>query len=135
MVVRWMLPVTGRQCELEEGAREATLTPAADLLDDGDSYHVMVELPGVPKENVSLTLEKDSLVVSAPRPSRPEGMQVLHDGRRNAWVFERRFALGDGVDRDRVQARLEHGLLHITLPRRAEEKRRRIEVEPAGNAV
>ena len=135
MVVRWMLPVTGRQCEPQEGVRRATLTPAADVLDDGDSYHVMVELPGVPKENVSLTLEEDFLLVSAPRPSRPEGMQVLHDGRQSEWVFERRFSLGDGVDRYHVQARLEHGLLHITLPRRAEEKRRRIEVEPAGNAV
>ena len=135
MVLRWMVPVTGTQSETAAGMRRATLTPEADILDDGDSYHLWVDLPGVPKENLSLMLEKDFLIVSATRPSRPEGMRLLHDGRQNDRTFERRLALGTGVDRDKVQARLEDGVLHVVLPRRAEEKRRRIEVELAGNAA
>jgi HSP20 family protein len=105
------------------------MTPAVDILDDGDSYQVVMELPGVSRENLTLTLEKDALIVHATRPQYDERLQVLHDGRASTGAFERRLTLGNEVDRGQVTARLENGLLYVTLPRRAEEKRRRIEVE------
>jgi len=129
MYVRWMLPATDFQCTPRQEARESTVAPAVDVLDDGDNYYVIMELPGVSQEDLTLTLEKDVMIVHARRPGHDDRLHMLHDGRASTRAFERHLALGEGVDRDHVTARLEHGLLHVTLPRRAEEKRRRIEVE------
>ena len=129
MYVRWMLPAADLHCAAGEDVGAPTVTPAVDILDDGDNYQVVMELPGVARESLTLTLEKDVLIVHATRPGHAERAQLVHDGRASTRAFERRLAIGDGVDRDHVTARLENGLLHVTLPRRAEEKRRRIEVE------
>lgn len=129
MYVRWMVPAADLHCKPGQEAREATITPAVDILDDGDNYHVVVELPGVTQENLTLTLEKDVLTVHAKRSGHDDRLHVLHDGRASGHAFERHLTLGEGVDREHVTARLEDGLLHVTLPRRAEEKRRRIDVE------
>jgi HSP20 family molecular chaperone IbpA len=112
----------------KETARLTTVTPAADILDDGENYHLVLELPGVGQEDLELTLEKDHLLVRASRGNHDESLQLLYDGRRVQRAFERRFSIGNGVDRENVSARLENGLLHVRLPRRAEEKRRRIEI-------
>ena len=125
MYVRWMMPT---DCEAKETARLMTVTPAADILDDGESYHLIVELPGVGQEDLQLSLEKDHLLLRASRGDHEGSMQLLHDGRRVQRAFERRFSIGKSVDRENVSARLENGLLHVRLPRRAEEKRRRIEI-------
>ena len=135
MYVRWMLPTADLHCAPREEVRDNKVTPAVDILDDGDSYHVVLELPGVARENLTLTLEKDELIVHATRPGHDERTQVVHDGRASTRAFERRLAIGEGVDRDHVSARLENGLLYVTLPRRAEEKRRRIEVEVRDTAA
>lgn len=135
MYVRWMLPATDLLCAPREEVREKTVTPAVDILDDGDNYLVVLELPGVAQENLTLTLEKDDLIVHATRPGHDERAQLVHDGRASTLAFERRLTIGAGVDRDHVSARLENGLLHVTLPRRAEEKRRRIEVEVRDTAA
>jgi len=99
MYMRWMLPAADLQCEPREAARETTMTPAVDILDDGDSYQVVMELPGVSRENLTLTLEKDALIVHAARPHYEERLQVLHDGRASTRAFERRLTLGEEVDR------------------------------------
>lgn len=127
MYIRWMMP-TERASETQEPTRPLTLTPATDILDDGENFHLILELPGVRQEDLELTLEKDHLLVRATRGQNAESMQLLYDGRHVHHAFERRFTIGQDVDREHVNARLENGLLHVRLPRRAEEKRRRIEV-------
>jgi len=105
-----------------------TVSAAADVVDDGDGFRIVMDMPGVTPEGLEIELEKDVLRVSGKRPVL-DSEKLLVDGRRSNLPFERHFTLGKDVDREHVKAKLEHGLLTITLPRRAEVKPQRIEVE------
>jgi HSP20 family protein len=106
-----------------------TLAPAVDILDDGESYAIVMELPGVKRDDVALDLEHRTLAVRAKRDSYSGETRMLYDGRGVGHDFERRFAVGPDVERDKVSAQLEDGVLTITLPRRVEERKRSIELE------
>jgi HSP20 family molecular chaperone IbpA len=121
----WTLPATERTAPVRRG----TLMPPADVIDDGDAYRVIVELPGVAESDVVIDLEGSALTVHATRPAYAEGTRLLYQGRFAERAFEKQFTLGDDIDRSHVAAQLRNGLLQITLPRKAEEKPRRIAVE------
>jgi HSP20 family molecular chaperone IbpA len=104
-----------------------TVVPRADVWETEDGAHLVVELPGVTKDDLDLRIENDRLLVAAtPKADEPEGRVRRLEWRPTA--FRRAFALTDDADRDAIQAKLRHGLLHVTIPRRAEKRPRRIEV-------
>lgn len=129
MFMHWMLPATDRCFTGRTESRPGTIAAAADVVDDGENYELVLEMPGVAQENLSLALEERTLVVRGTRNGYSDEQHVLYDGRRAGHTLEGRFSIGEDVDRSRVRARLENGLLRVTLPRKAEEKRKRIEVE------
>ena len=106
-----------------------TATPAADVLDDGDSYQIIMEMPGVTQEGLNIELEAKELVVRGERKAYEKDAKLLHAGRMLGTRLEKRFSLGDDVDRAAVTAHLENGLVTVTLPRKADVKARKIEVE------
>lgn len=109
--------------------RAAVRRPAADVTDDGEVFRIVMELPGVTKDGLEIELKDEYLKVSGKRPAAPEAQKFLVNGRDAALPFERRFTLGKDVDREHVKAQLADGLLTVTLPRRAEVKPHRVEVE------
>jgi HSP20 family protein len=123
----WMLP--GTDLVTEPRADRASLAPAADILDDGDTYRLILELPGVRQEDLTLSVEGHELRVRAVRTRHDASARLLHDGRCSDLPFARRFTLGAEIDRSRVAARLENGLLQVDLPRLAAAKKRVIPVE------
>jgi HSP20 family protein len=108
---------------------DTTMTPAADVLDDGESYQIILEMPGVSQEGLTIKLEAKELVVRGERSAYEKDARLLYSGRSHGTKLERRFSLGEDVDRAAVTAHLENGLLTLTLPRKAEVKARTIEVE------
>jgi HSP20 family protein len=132
MLMNWTLPMD-RVLETwlaPNGARERSdvVLASADVVDDGDNFRIVMDMPGVTPEGLSIELEKDVLRVSGKRPVL-DSEKLLVDGRHAGRPFERHFTLGKDVDRENVKAKLENGLLVITLPRRAEVKPQRIQVE------
>jgi len=103
-------------------------TPAADVIDDGEGFRIVMDMPGVTREGLEIELERDVLRVRGKRPAT-ESEKLLVNGRYAHRDFERSFTLGKDVDRDGIKARLENGVLTVELPRRAEVKAQRIEVE------
>jgi HSP20 family protein len=133
MLMNWTLPVDRILDEwLENNAahgRADTVAPVADVTDDGEMFRIVMELPGVAKDGLEIELTDDAIRVRGQRPALSEKEKLLVDGRHAGRVFERQFTLGREIDRDKVNARLENGLLTLTLPRRAEVKPQRIQVE------
>ncbi len=127
MYLQMTYPRMTRHC-LPEGSNDTTI-PSADVLDDGDSYQIILEMPGVTQEGLSIELEAKALVIRGERKAYDENAKLLHAGRMNGTKLERRFSLGDDVDRAAVTAHLENGLLSVKLPRKAEVKSRKIKVE------
>ncbi len=111
-----------------EQAGADVAVPAADVADDGEGFRIVMDMPGVTREGLEIELEKDVLRVHGKRPAT-ESNNLLVNGRLAHLDFERSFTLGKDVDRDGIKARLENGVLTIDLPRRAEVKAQRIEVE------
>ena len=88
---------------------------------DEEAYYLRVELPGVKKEDVELSLENQVLSVSA--ESKED------DGNGESLTrYEQTFTLPDNVETDHITAKCENGILTITLPKSEERKPRAIEV-------
>lgn len=106
--------------------------PATDLRETSQAYKLCLELPGLEQGDVNVSLRDGQLVVSgAKAESRDEDAGAYRISERRYGRFERAFPLPDNVQRDAVEARLQNGLLTITLPKTAETARdwRSIEIQ------
>jgi HSP20 family protein len=103
-----------------------------DVREDGDHLYVEAELPGFKKDEVEITLENQTLTISAERKEETKegenGADYLLRERRYS-RFLRSFTLPPTVDDQKVDAKLNEGMLTITLNKREETKPRRISVE------
>jgi HSP20 family protein len=106
------------------------LSPAADVLETEAGYEVVLDLPGLDPAAVKIDLENDTLTVQADRkqPAAAQGA-TLHRSERSFGTFVRSFRLPRTVDSSRVEARYEHGVLTVKLPKREEAKPRTISVK------
>ena len=104
-------------------------TPALDLYQDKDNFVVMAELPGMKKEDITLSIHDGLLTLAGERRS-----EKAHDGKgalRNERLFgrfERTVTLPSQVDGTRVNASYEDGVLTVTLPKAEAAKPRQIEI-------
>ena len=102
--------------------------PPADVWETEDALAVAMEVPGVAREAVAIELKEDVLRVEARvDAAKYEGLEPLYT-EYGVGHWARAFALPDGVDRERIEARLEDGVLTLTLPKAAEARPRRIPV-------
>ena len=101
-----------------------------DVREDPDHIYVEAELPGYSKDEVDVTLENQTLTISAEKKmekKREEKGQMLLNERRYS-RFLRSFTLPPTVDEQTVNAKLNDGILTITLNKREETKPRKIQV-------
>lgn len=107
---------------------ENTRKPTYQVSDNAEAYEVRVEMPGVPKSGVKLDLEDGILSIHGRRaPSDTEGMKPLHrELLRQDYLL--RLRLNTPVDEDKLAAKLEDGVLCVTLPLKALSKPRTFSV-------
>jgi HSP20 family protein len=109
------------------GNRARPQAPRADAFETEDTVVLELAVPGVLPESIVVTYEQGELTVAGEYPARDENLSwVLTERRRGR--FERRFTLNQMVDADRAVAKVENGVLSLTLPKKEEVKPRRIEV-------
>ncbi len=92
------------------------VVPALDVLSREGAWTLLVDLPGVRPDDLSVEVERGVLTVQAPRHDRP------------GLGWKRRVRLPDGIDPEAVRAALRHGVLTVDLPARAEVAARSIPV-------
>jgi len=104
--------------------------PALDLFEEKDSFTVKVELPGMKKEDIAISLDDGVLTVSGERKANtpPDGATFV---RRETTPgrFERNVTLPSRVDAEKIKAAYTDGVLSITLPRAEEAKPKQIPVD------
>lgn len=99
-----------------------------DIREDEDHIYIEAEVPGFKKSEIDITLENGVLTISAERKVEPvKGESHLNE--RRFTRVQRRFTMPNTVDESRVDAKLEDGVLHLTLNKREEVKPRKIEVK------
>ena len=110
-------------------AREVAVQRASAGPGGGGPTTSAVELPGVDEKDVELSIDGSTLIVKGEKhaTARAENEGVLHAERTHG-AFQRALELPVEIDANAVQARLEHGLLVISLPKSEKAKPRKIEV-------
>lgn len=111
---------------------EAAMTGRAlmDVVDKGDSYEVKVDMPGVRKEDIDVTVEGARVSISAETKTEKEekeGDKVIHT-ERFAAAYARTFELPVEVTEEGAEARYENGVLALTLRKRTPQSSKRLEV-------
>ncbi len=107
----------------------AKLTPAVDLVDTKDDVIVKVELPGIKKEDVDITLHDDLLTIKGEKKAEKEekeGSRYYFERRYGS--FARTITLPVNVKSDEIKAKFTDGVLEVTLPKAEEEKSKEIKV-------
>ncbi len=90
--------------------------PAVDILDEGDSVVLKVDLPGVPKEDIQVNIEEKVLTISGERKSEiDENKKNYHRRECIYGSFSRSFTLSPELATDEVDAGFKEGVLTITL--------------------
>jgi len=103
------------------------VTPPVDIRDDGNDVVILADVPGVGSSGLDLTIEGQELLLRA-TPTAPTNGTLRYADRAPHRVYERRFTLSDGIDRDHIQATIADGVARITLARRSASRTRRIEI-------
>ncbi|QQR75428.1 MAG: Hsp20/alpha crystallin family protein [Holophagales bacterium] len=119
--------VPARNSEEMSGGR---WLPAVDIKESPEALMLTVELPGLKKEEVSITLENQVLTIHGERKFEGETKDATYHRIERAYgSFMRSFTLPANIKTDRVDASFDSGLLTVTLPKVEEAKPRRIEIK------
>ena len=118
--------LTGSLFEPETGG----FAPAMEVRETEDAYILEADVPGIPKDAIDITVEDNRVTIKGERKTEEaKSGKGYHRTERRYGSFERSFTVRDGFDAEKVAASVEHGVLRLTLPKRAEQKPRRIEVK------
>jgi len=97
--------------------------PAVDVVDKGNAFEIIAELPGLDEKNIEVSFANGLLTIKGEKQAEKEEKAkdyYLHE--RHFGAFERSFRTPDGVDTTRIEAVFKNGVLTVTLPKTAEAK-------------
>ncbi len=107
----------------------ASFSPAVDIVETKSGYRLTADLPGFRPEDVEITVENGSLILSGERKwESDESKEGFRHMERTYGQFRRTFTLPKGVDADKIEASVEHGVLVLNVPKPVAEIPRKIKV-------
>lgn len=118
---------------LEEGAKESTrpgrvFVPAVDILENEEEIIVLADMPGVSSKNVDIDLRESVLTIEG-RITPVEGEKEVTVYREFDWGdYLRQFTLSDAIDQEKITAKMDQGVLRLTLPKAEKRKPQKIQV-------
>ncbi|RCV52263.1 Hsp20/alpha crystallin family protein [Marinitenerispora sediminis] len=119
-----------------EGVRGDVWTPLADVSETEEGYVVEAEVPGMSRDDIDIRLDGNELIISgetreAGEPQEHRGRRVRQRTRRYG-RFEYRTTLPSDIDADRVDARLDNGVLTVSIARSDRARPRQIAISGGG---
>jgi len=106
---------------------EQFVTPVASVVEDGDAYLLRVEMPGVNKEGLEISVENNELTIIGRRDlAQIEGTLIHRESRTED--FRRVFEFDPSIDTSKISGRIDQGVLTLTLPKAEQVKPRKITV-------
>jgi len=112
------------------GTGTGAWVPSSDVLERDDHYVLRLDLPGVKKNDIQVSVEDGGLLIRGERhhEETKESDKLLRT-ERYAGTFARRFRLGDRIDTERIHAEYRDGVLEIRVPKAEEARTRMIEIK------
>jgi HSP20 family protein len=122
-LVRWNQPTLATLMDDFFGKSTSNGTslfePAVNVIENKDVYEMQLAIPGYTKDEVKLSIENNTLTISAEYEQKEESASYS----RREFVktsFERSFSLPRSIDQEKVEASFENGILNIKLPRKGD---------------
>lgn len=115
----------------QQWGSEGAMAPRLDVKETEKSFEIQAELPGVEKEDVKVSVDGQRITIEAEcrkANERREGETVVY-AERTASRFMRSFALPTEVDDTAAQAKLENGVLQLSLPKKQGTEARRLTIQ------
>ncbi|HEX7636675.1 MAG TPA: Hsp20/alpha crystallin family protein [Noviherbaspirillum sp.] len=110
---------------------EAALLPPVDVIEDASGITLYADMPGVPKDKLSLQLEADSLTIEGEVVlNTPEGMESSHAEVRLP-RYRRVFTLSRELDSEKAAAEFNQGVLKLRIPKAEHAQPRKIDIKVA----
>src|SRR6266496_4691384 len=122
-----MNTLTRENRDSERVQTEQFVAPPASVVEGGEGYKLEVEMPGVNKNGLDISVENNELTIVG-RRSLPvvEGTLIHHESRPEN--FRRTFELDPSIDANRISAKVEQGLVMLTLTKAEQVKTSKINV-------
>ena len=110
---------------------EPALRPLVDIYENGEGITLKADMPGVSKERLNLRIDGDTLLIEGSVEFElPEKIEALYADVRST-TYRRSFVLSRELQSDKIEAVLKDGVLTVRIPKRAELRPRKIEVNAA----
>jgi HSP20 family protein len=100
--------------------------PAADVFENDGEYTVAVDLPGIDRASLDISIDDDRLTIKGNRVARGS---TRHRAECPAGKFLRTFSVPSAVDQNVIRADYKDGVLQVHLPKRPERKSQRVEIK------
>ncbi|MEY2519484.1 MAG: hypothetical protein QOF24_1243 [Verrucomicrobiota bacterium] len=110
-----------------ERQTEQCVTPAATVLENADGYTLEVEMPGVSKEGLEMWVENNELTILGRRTMPSVEGTLIHRESR-AENFRRSFEIDPSINAAKISAKIDQGVVTLTLPKAEQVKPRKIAV-------
>jgi len=122
-----MNTLTRENRESDRSQAEPFITPPASVREISDGYTLEIEMPGVKKDGLEISVENNELTIIG-RRSLPvvEGTLIHRESRSEN--FRRMFEIDPSIDADKISAKIDQGLVMLTLPKAEHVKPRKITV-------
>lgn len=109
---------------------ERRFLPAVDIHETKDAYVLAADVPGVPAESIDISVKDGVLTLTGERKVEARTTEGgYHRVERSAGKFQRSFALPKGVKADAIEARVEHGVLTVSIPKPVAAAPHRVEIK------
>lgn len=117
------------QAPQRQQAAEAPIRPPVDIWEDKEGITLRADMPGVSKDRLNLRIDGNNLVVEGHvQFELPENAEALYADLRSS-LYHRSFSLSGELETGKIEASLKDGVLTIRIPKRAELRPRKIEVQ------
>ena len=122
-----MNTLTRESSKSDRGQAEQFITPPASVTEIADGYMLEIEMPGVKKDGLEISVENNQLTIIG-RRSLPvvEGTLIHRESRPEN--FRRAFEIDPSIDAEKISAKIDQGLVTLTLPKAEHVKPRKITV-------
>ena len=116
-----------RNVTYANGEQKKVYVPLTDICETVDMYSLKMEVPGAARENIDIVIEDDELrvTVKASPEDSEDSLRYAEFGSRD---FYRAFRVGNEIDRNRIEAKLENGVLNIMLSKTEKVKPKKIQI-------
>ncbi len=109
--------------------KKSGYVPFADISEDADVFKVMIDLPGVIKDDIKIQLQNNVLTISGKREFKNDDAAKLLHSETSAGEFSRSFRFTQPVDGEKVVTQLSNGVLTVMLPKHESAKLREITIQ------